>query len=601
MSKFFTLYDRLTERINNRPYFRTTWERLKTLQNQMIPFQVRGASFSAIHVQNGVETNITSRLTVTQHSDYYTYNGTSFSDYLPEGNCYFKINDKYSDDVQVLPFVPWSDLDGNEYSTVQIGTQEWIVENYRCTKFADGSPINFVNTWFLPSKNEMAQIKINVVDYGMGNFGAFGYWTSSEASASEAWVYDFDMGSFVLEEKAISYRVRACCSYITSNVLTLRTTGYGGGIIFYILDNEDGTYTYYEVSETNLANSVWSNVTGAIGTTSDNIGEGINNTAEIIAQATHTTSAAEKCNDYTATDWENDTTGAMCAPNGDHANVATYGYYYNFPAVNSSLIFLKREGLETISDWRSPTLTDWNTLISYLGGASVAGGKMKEIGTTHWTTPNTGATNSSGFTGLPAEMRFPADGWFSGAPGDNGYFWASVKETDYSAWVIRLTYDAAEIFTSDNLQSAGYSVRAVRDVAEENIKNNIKISVSSDTDFGGTYYKGGFVQTLWKGGTVERGQGAAIEIIGDERNGVLVKEKIITATKYRVRLKVTEPEYTAMVEALPGVWTIIESNGKTYTCNNLEISDPEWYQGNGMVTLTFTDNISVYAKNNNDL
>jgi len=143
--------------------------------------------------------------------------------------------------------------------------------------------------------------------------------------------------------------------------------------------------------------------------------------------------------------------------------------------------------------------------------------------------------------------------------------------------------------------------RLTQDIEFSASEDYLKIMVTSDVDFGGTYYKGDFTQILWKTGTVERGQLGAIEVIGDERNGVIVKEKITTATKYNVKLKVTESEYTAMIEALPGSWTITDTAGKIYTCNNLEISDPEWYNGNGIVTLTFTDNISIYAQNNDDL
>ncbi len=55
--------------------------------------------------------------------------------------------------------------------------------------------------------------------------------------------------------------------------------------------------------------------------------------------------------------------------------------------------------------WHLPTSGEWNILIDFLGGDSIAGGKMKETGTTHWNSPNTGATNESGFTALPAAIR----------------------------------------------------------------------------------------------------------------------------------------------------------------------------------------------------
>src|SRR6266487_1634854 len=89
------------------------------------------------------------------------------------------------------------------------------------------------------------------------------------------------------------------------------------------------------------------------------------------------------------------TTGAYCYYDNDSANyAATYGKLYNWFAVNDP------RGLAP-AGWHVPTDAEFTTLVeTCLGGWQVAGGKMKEIGTTHWASPNEGATNSSGFTGL---------------------------------------------------------------------------------------------------------------------------------------------------------------------------------------------------------
>jgi uncharacterized protein (TIGR02145 family) len=85
------------------------------------------------------------------------------------------------------------------------------------------------------------------------------------------------------------------------------------------------------------------------------------------------------------------------AYNGAESNVSTYGRLYTWYAATDS------RGV-CPSGWHLPTNAEWTTLITYLG-ESVAGGKMKEAGTTHWISPNTGATNSSGFTALPGGYR----------------------------------------------------------------------------------------------------------------------------------------------------------------------------------------------------
>ena len=97
--------------------------------------------------------------------------------------------------------------------------------------------------------------------------------------------------------------------------------------------------------------------------------------------------------------WTSLTTGAYCYYNNDSATyAATYGKLYNWYAVHDPR-GLAPEG------WHIPSDAEWATLETCLGGSSVAGGKMKETGTTHWTAPNTDATNSSGFAGLPGGFR----------------------------------------------------------------------------------------------------------------------------------------------------------------------------------------------------
>jgi uncharacterized protein (TIGR02145 family) len=97
--------------------------------------------------------------------------------------------------------------------------------------------------------------------------------------------------------------------------------------------------------------------------------------------------------------WAALTTGAWCWYNNDSANGAVYGKLYNWYAVNDPR-GLAPEG------WHIPSDAEWTTLTTFLGGEGVAGGKMKERGITHWIYPNTDATNSSGFTGLPGGVRY---------------------------------------------------------------------------------------------------------------------------------------------------------------------------------------------------
>ncbi len=153
--------------------------------------------------------------------------------------------------------------------------------------------------------------------------------------------------------------------------------------------------------------------------------------------------------------WAALTTGAYCYYNNDSTTyAATYGKLYNWYAVNDSR-GLAPEG------WYIPTDFEWTTLSNCLGGDLVAGGPMKEIGTTHWTTPNTGATNLSGFTGLPGGYRLTTGGFAS--IGNYGYWWSSTETNASAAWYRVLSYNVDELYKNYIDKRRGFSVRCLRD------------------------------------------------------------------------------------------------------------------------------------------
>ena len=149
------------------------------------------------------------------------------------------------------------------------------------------------------------------------------------------------------------------------------------------------------------------------------------------------------------------TTGAWCWYNNDSATyAATYGKLYNWYAVNDS------RGLAP-TGWHIPSDFEWTTLENCLGGVGVAGGKMKETGTLHWLTPNTGATNSSGFTGLPGGCRKP-DGQFDFIT-NFGYLWSSTAGSNTDAWARSLVYSNASINRNYLSMNYGISIRCIKD------------------------------------------------------------------------------------------------------------------------------------------
>ena len=161
--------------------------------------------------------------------------------------------------------------------------------------------------------------------------------------------------------------------------------------------------------------------------------------------------------------WKNLTTGAWCYYENSTANGTTYGKLYNWYAVagihdndrNTPNKVLAPTG------WHVPTNAEWTTLIDFLEGESIAGGKMKATGTTLWTAPNTGATNSSGFTGLPGGCR-SSNGPFYDI-GNNGVWWSSTEYGTTSALNRGLSYYYGAAITGGNDEEDGFSVRCLRD------------------------------------------------------------------------------------------------------------------------------------------
>ncbi len=135
------------------------------------------------------------------------------------------------------------------------------------------------------------------------------------------------------------------------------------------------------------------------------------------------------------TDWQALTTGAWSNYNHDAANDTIYGKLYNWGTTLGDTL--------CPAGWGVPTDAEWTTLSSNLGGESVAGGKMKSIGTAYWFSPNTGATNESGFSALPGGYRHNYGSFYDISY--DAFFW-SATEYDYSiAWYRNLYYTNSSV------------------------------------------------------------------------------------------------------------------------------------------------------------
>lgn len=164
-------------------------------------------------------------------------------------------------------------------------------------------------------------------------------------------------------------------------------------------------------------------------------------------------------------EWNSSTSGAFCNYGNTvkEDTISIYGRLYNWHAVSDSRN-IAPEG------WHVPTDTEWSILYDFLGGFELAGGKLKETGTTHWLSPNLGADNNAGFTGLPGGTRTGdpfngiGDAQF-GAFGESGWWWSSSEgDIDWVAKYVMLHFGFKSASLGGTIyKENGLSIRCIKD------------------------------------------------------------------------------------------------------------------------------------------
>jgi len=164
----------------------------------------------------------------------------------------------------------------------------------------------------------------------------------------------------------------------------------------------------------------------------------------------------DKIKDESGKVWNVLTSGSCCEYNNSQTNLKTYGMIYNWYALVDS------RNIAPVG-WHVPSKAEWEKLIAYLGGATYAGQKMKETGTTHWSSPNQFATNESGFTGLPGGYRASCCGFFRK---DNFCMWWSTtvnSQYNYNVCTISLRSESPFATINDENKKCGLYVRCIKD------------------------------------------------------------------------------------------------------------------------------------------
>jgi uncharacterized protein (TIGR02145 family) len=146
----------------------------------------------------------------------------------------------------------------------------------------------------------------------------------------------------------------------------------------------------------------------------------------------------------------------------DNSQIA-YGNYSWYNGIDDRFgaiydIYSVNTGKLCPTNWHVPTLSDWQTLITYVGGY-LGGGKLKEAGLVYWESPNTGATNETGFSGLPGGFRYTDSGYYYW--GKAGYWWSSTTRNSDELYATRLFYDS-EFVDTPWYSGYGCSVRCIK-------------------------------------------------------------------------------------------------------------------------------------------
>ncbi len=160
---------------------------------------------------------------------------------------------------------------------------------------------------------------------------------------------------------------------------------------------------------------------------------------------------------YEGNEWVNLKTAGYAWYDNDESYGVNYGALYNWYAANSDQL--------CPDGWRVATDDDWTQLTSYLGGESVAGGKLKATGTVEdgdglWDAPNEGATNETGFSALPGGSRYVNASFLE--MGNQGFWWTTLETTEQLAMARRMHAYFAAVQRTEGEKTEGYAVRCIK-------------------------------------------------------------------------------------------------------------------------------------------
>ena len=282
-------------------------------------------------------------------------------------------------------------------------------------------------------------------------------------------------GGNITSDGGASITARGVCWSTTSNPLATgdhssdgtstgtfssSITGLTASTTYYVrayATNSIGTAYGNEITFTTIAPSIPETVMDNDGNTYNTVVIGTQTWMRENLKTTKYNDGTEIPNITDATSWAGLTSGAYCNYDNIPANSDTYGRLYNWYVVAPT------NPLNVCpTGWHVPSDLEWSTLNDYLGGATIAGGKLKQTGTTLWSSPNTGATNETGFTALPGGHRYYA-GYLFYNKGLIATWWSSTENGIPFAYYREIRWESSAFTRYGFEKGQGLSIRCVKD------------------------------------------------------------------------------------------------------------------------------------------
>ncbi len=398
-----------------------------------------------------------------------------------------------------------TDVEGNVYKTVKIGNQTWMAENLKTTKYNDGQEIPQVignSEW--GSLTTPAYCWLKNDPSNKDTYGALYNWYVVETGklAPKGWHVPTEedwskLSNYLGGDSVAGGKMKdgSTSHWFSPNLGASNESGFTAipsstrnydGLIFYRLG--DGAYFWSSTEYDDSTAWVRSMLCDSTALKSFNAYKSYGRSVRCVKDSPELEPAVDtvidvernvyktikignqtwmtenlrttKLNDGTqipyvadASAWDNLRTPGYCWYNNDVSNKAVHGGIYDWYAVNT--------GKLAPAGWHVPTKEDWLTLINYLGGEDVAGGKLKEVGTSHWASPNVGATDAFGFTALPSGYR--GGGGMYWHLGGACFWWSSTKESGDKAWRFSINYLGGEVDVDSQYFTHGWSIRCIKD------------------------------------------------------------------------------------------------------------------------------------------